>query len=83
MSASCEATQGVQRCFEVFALRAEGRDFVIVLEFYLTLSFLVVTMEGCRHRFCSAELKFGGIHLQLPFHCSAPLPLPANLRQHA
>jgi len=46
----------VQRYFEVFGLGAEGQGFVVVLDFKFTFSFLVVKMEGCRHRFCSAEL---------------------------
>ena len=40
---------------EVLGLGAEGQDFVFVVDFNLTFSFLVVEVEGCRHRFCSAE----------------------------
>ena len=46
----------VQRYSEVFGLVAEGQGLVVVFDFKLALSFLVVEMEGCRHRFCSAEL---------------------------
>jgi len=46
----------VQHYSEVFGLGAEGQGFVVVFDFKLTFSFLVVKMEGCRHRFCSAEL---------------------------
>ena len=30
-------------------------SFVVVFDFHLTFSFLVFKMEGCRHRFCSAD----------------------------
>jgi len=61
MSACCEVTQGVrkrpvQRYSEIFGLGAEGQGLVVVFDFRLTFSFLVVKMEGCRHRLCSAEL---------------------------
>ena len=46
----------VQRYLEVFGLGAEGQVLVVEVDFQLTLSFLVVEMEGCRHRFCSAQL---------------------------
>ena len=45
-----------QRYSEVFWLGAAWQGFVVVFDFNLTFSFLVVKMEGCRHRFCSAEL---------------------------
>ena len=51
-----DSRRPVQRYSEVFGLRAEGQGFVVVFDFKLTFSFLVVKMEGCRHRFCSAEL---------------------------
>ena len=41
---------------EVFGLGAEGQDFVVVVDFWLTFSFLVVKVKGCRHHFSSAEL---------------------------
>jgi len=47
----------VQRYSEVFRLGAEGQVFVVVFDFKLTFSFLVVEVEGCRHRLCSAELQ--------------------------
>ena len=60
MSASCEVTQGVgdtwATCPTLLGLGAEGQGFVVEVDFYFTLSFLVVEMEDCRHRFCSAEL---------------------------
>jgi len=63
MSFFCEVTQGVaireqpvQLYSEVFGLGADAQDFVIEVDFQLTFSFLVVEMESCRHRFCSAEL---------------------------
>ena len=46
----------VQRYSEVFGLGAEGQDFVVLFDFKLTFSFLVLKVEGCRHRFCSVEL---------------------------
>jgi len=45
----------VQRYSEVFGLVAEGQDFVVVVDFQLTFSFLV-EVEDCRHSFCSADL---------------------------
>ena len=41
---------------EVFGLKAEGQGLVVVFDFQLTFSFLVAKVEGCRHRFCGAEL---------------------------
>jgi len=54
MSATRE--QPVQHYSEVFELGAEGQGFVIEVDFHLTFSFLVLDVEGCQHRFCSAEL---------------------------
>jgi len=34
----------------------KGKGFVVEADFQLTFSFLVVRVEGCRHRFCNAEL---------------------------
>ena len=45
----------VQRYSEVFGLVAEGQDFVVVVDFQLTFSFLV-EVEDCRYCSCSAEL---------------------------
>ena len=65
MSASYEVTQGVggslrerpvQRYSKGLGLGAKGQGFVVEVDFKLTFSFLVVKMEGCRHRFCGAEL---------------------------
>jgi len=36
-------------------LIAEGQGLVIKVDFKLTFSFLVVKVEGYRHRFCSAD----------------------------
>ena len=46
----------VQRYSEVFGLGAEGQGFVVEVDFQLMLRFLVVEMEDCQNRFCSAEL---------------------------
>jgi len=54
MSAVCE--RPVQRYSEVFGLGAEGQGFVIEVDFQLMISFLVVEMEDCRHRFRGDEL---------------------------
>ena len=64
----------VQRYSEVFGLGAEGQGFVVVSDFKLTFSFLVVEVEGCRHLFVVLNFSFqsGGIHLQLPCPWSAP-----------
>jgi len=48
----------VQRYSEEFGLGAEGQGFVVEVDFQLTFSFLLVKVEDCRHRFCSAELSF-------------------------
>ena len=40
-----------QRYSEVFGLGAKEQGFVVEADFQLTFSFLVVEMEGCRHRF--------------------------------
>jgi len=46
----------VQRYSDIFRLGPEGQRFVVEVDFQLTFNFLVVEMEDCRHRFCSAEL---------------------------
>jgi len=46
----------VHRYSEVFGLGAEGQGFVVVVDFQLTFSFLVVKVEDYRHRFRGAEL---------------------------
>ena len=65
MSASSEVTlvkvlaireQPVQHYSKIFVLGAEGQDFVVVFNFKLTFSFLVVEVECCPHRLCGAEL---------------------------
>ena len=53
----------VQRNSEVFGFRAEGQGFVVEVDFQLTLSFLVVEMEDCRHRFCGAELQLPSLEV--------------------
>jgi len=45
-----------KRYSEVFGFGAEGQVFVVGVDFQLTFSFIVVEVEGCRHRFRSAEL---------------------------
>jgi len=77
--------QPVHHYLEVFGLGAEGQGFVVEVDFKLTFGFLVVEMEDCRHRFCSAELLVPSLEvftLTLPCPCSGPLPLPTNLHQH-
>ena len=37
----------VQRYSEAFGFGAEGQGFVVVVDFQLTFSFLVVEMEDC------------------------------------
>ena len=44
----------IQRYSEVFGLGAEGHGFVVEVDFQLT--FNLVEIEDCRHRFCSAKL---------------------------
>jgi len=65
MSTFCKVTRGVggslseypvQRYSEVFGLRATGQGFVVVVDFPLTFSFLVVEVEDCPHCFFSPEL---------------------------
>jgi len=46
----------VQRYSEVFGFGAEEQGFIIVVDFQVTFSFLVVKMEDCRHCFFSIEL---------------------------
>ena len=41
----------VHRYSEVLGLGAVGQDFIIVVDFLLTFSFLVVEVEDCQHRF--------------------------------
>ena len=53
----------VQRNSEVFGLGAEGQGFVVVVDFHLMLSFLVVEMEDRRHRFCGAELQLPSLEV--------------------
>jgi len=63
MSTFCEVTRGVggtrcpvQRYSEVCWFGPEERGFIVVVDFQLTFSFLVVEMEDCQHCFCSTEL---------------------------
>jgi len=64
MLASCEVTQGVGDTYrDLFKVaprylgsEQNGRFSLIEVDFQLTLGFLVVEMEDCRHRFCGAEL---------------------------
>ena len=53
MSATRE--RSVQRYSEVFGLGTEEQGFVVVVDFQLTFSFLVVEMDDSRDRFCSSE----------------------------
>ena len=76
----------VLRYSEVFGLGTEGQGFAVEVDFQLMFGFLVVEMADCRHRFfmmLNFSSKSGGIHSVFPCPCSAPLPLPANLHQHA
>ena len=88
MSAFCEVPRGVgdrehpvQRYSEVFGLGAKGQGFVVEVDFQLTFSFLVVELEDCQHRFCSAELQLPGLEVftygrhvfaEHNFHCLSP-----------
>jgi len=45
----------VQHYSALLGLKAEGQGFIVEVDFHLTFSFLG-KVEGCRHRFCSAEL---------------------------
>jgi len=53
----------VQRYSGVFGLGAEGRGFVVEVDFQLTLSFLVVEMEDRRHCFRDAELQLPSLEV--------------------
>ena len=46
----------VQSYSEVIGFGTKGQGFIVVDDFQLTFGFLVVEVEDCRHRFCSAEL---------------------------
>jgi len=66
MSAFCEVTRGVGdtwvscsvRNSELIRFGAKGLGFHVDLDFQLKFRFLVVEMENCRHRFCSARFCF-------------------------
>ena len=47
----------VKRYSEVFGFGAESQGFVVVFDFRLTISFLVVEMEDCVHRCSRSELS--------------------------
>jgi len=47
----------VQRYSEVFELEKGRQAFVVVGDFQFTFTILVVDVDDCRHRFCSAELQ--------------------------
>jgi len=51
-----DRSRSVQGYSEVFGFGTEAQAFIFVVDFQLTFSFLVVKMQSCRHRFCSAEL---------------------------
>ena len=45
------------QCYsEVFGLRTKGQGFIVVVDFQLRFTFLVVEVEDCWHCFCSAGL---------------------------
>jgi len=93
MSAYCEVTQGVDDAWascptllEVFGFEVEGQGFVIVADFQLTFSFLVVEVEHCLHRFCCVELKLPPLEV-FTYGCyglySARLPQFVSHYHHA
>jgi len=43
--------------------RGTRAGFVVVIDFQLTFSFLVVEMEDCRHLFCSAKVERPGLEV--------------------
>ena len=53
----------VQRHSEVFGLGAEEQGCFVVFDFKLTLSFLIVKNEDCRHRFRGAELQLPSLEV--------------------
>jgi len=81
MSTFCEVTRGVGGMWlscptflQVCRLGAKGNGFVVMVDFQLTFSLLVVELEDCQHCLCNAELNFQ-VHFRLPCHCFTPLPL--------
>ena len=62
-----------------------GRIPLMKLTFSSRLTFLWLRWKAADTVFAvlSFNSKSGSIHLRLPCPCSALLPLPANLRQHA
>jgi len=65
--------------------RTKGQGFVVLADFQLTFIFLVVEVKTANTAFVVLSLicTSGGIHLQLPCLCFAPLPLFNSLHQHA
>jgi len=63
----------------------KGRVSLLKLTFSLRLASLLLRWKTADTVFVVLTLasKSGGIHLALPCPCSAPLPPPANLHQHA
>ena len=77
----------VQRYSEVFELEKGRQAFVVVGDFQFTFTILVVDVDDCRHRFCSAELQLP--HLEQWFSTTVtraacgtqePFAAPKNLR---
>jgi len=63
----------------------KGRVSLLKLTFSSRLPSLLLRWKTADTIFVvlSFSFKYGGIHLGLQCPCSAPLPTPANLRQHA
>ena len=56
VSEICE--RPAQRYSAIFGLKAKGQGFVVVVDFWLTFSFLVVEVEGCQHLFLVMSFSF-------------------------
>jgi len=63
----------------------KGRVSLLKLTFISRLAFFLLRWKAADTVFVvlSFSFKSGGIHLRLPCPCSPPVPLPANLHQHA
>jgi len=71
----------VQDSSEVCGLGTKGQGFVVLVDFQLTFIFRVVEVKTANIAFVVLSLTCtsGGIHLQLPCLCFAPIPLFVSL----
>ena len=91
MSTIYEVTWGISGTWvscptfsELCGLGTKGHGFVVLVDFQLTFIFLVeVKTANTAFVVLSLTCTSGGIHLQLPCLCFAPLPLFISLHQHA